>query len=160
MNKLRVFLAALGITVVATAIPSVMDHEGLVLETAPDPIGIPTACFGETGPHIKLGKRYTPEQCRDMLQRRMSAMWSEVSACIKREITVNQGVALLSWTYNVGVGAACKSTLMKRLNRGDPPSSWCPELLRWRFANGRELPGLKKRRKAEMEICLGKSTAH
>jgi lysozyme len=154
LNKLRVFLAALGLTAAAAVTPLVIDHEGVVLKTYPDPIGIPTACIGETGPHIQYGQVYTHEQCMDMLRARLEKEWAGVSACIKREITLKQAMALLSWTYNVGVTAACKSTLMRLLNAGEPAAVWCKELLRWTKAKGRELPGLVRRRRDEYEVCI------
>jgi len=62
--------------------------------------------------------------------------------------------AYVSWAYNVGAAAACKSTLVKKLNRSDYVGA-CNELLRWNRAGGRVLPGLVKRRKAERNMCLG-----
>ena len=35
--------------------------------------------------------------------------------------------AAFAWgatTYNVGTGAACRSTLVRKLNAGAPPSEW------------------------------------
>jgi lysozyme len=62
---------------------------------------------------------------------------------------------VLSWTYNVGVGAACKSTLVQKINQGAEYSAWCPELKRWVYAGGNKLPGLVRRREAEYQFCMG-----
>ena len=36
-------------------------------ETYLDVVGIPTGCYGQTGSHIKLGQKFTDEQCAEML---------------------------------------------------------------------------------------------
>ena len=78
----------------------------------------------------------------------------ELMACIVPAITQPQYEALASWAYNVGTGAACKSTLVRKLNAGEMPSSWCPELLRWNRVQGRVVKGLTNRRQAELKVCL------
>ena len=64
--------------------------------------------------------------------------------------------AYVSWAYNVGTGAACSSSLVRKL-RADPPDypGACRELLRWDRQSGRVLPGLTKRRQAEFQLCMG-----
>lgn len=133
-------------------------HEGVVPYTYADPIGIPTVCAGETGPHVKFGQRYTVEQCIQMLDKRLQLEWNKFSRCIDRPLTPNQAVALLSWEYNVGASAACKSTLVRMLNAGKPASQWCAQLSRWTYAGGRQLPGLVKRRAQERAICEGRES--
>jgi lysozyme len=65
----------------------------------------------------------------------------------------NQYGALVSWTFNLGCGAAKSSTLMKRLNGGESPGTVISEELpKWVNGNGKVLPGLVSRRKAEIEL--------
>jgi len=62
----------------------------------------------------------------------------------------------VSWAYNVGAGAACRSTLVKKLKQTPPDyEGACRELLRWTYAGGRVLPGLVKRREKEYRMCMG-----
>jgi GH24 family phage-related lysozyme (muramidase) len=69
----------------------------------------------------------------------------------------NRAAALVSWTYNVGVGAMQDSTLRKRLLAGeDPAKVAAEELPRWNKADGKELPGLTRRRAAELALFLGR----
>jgi lysozyme len=64
--------------------------------------------------------------------------------------------AFVSWAYNVGSAAACRSTLVKKLRQTPPDyAGACRELLKWTRAGGRELAGLKNRRQAEYRLCLG-----
>ena len=44
--------------------------EGLRTVAYKDPVGIPTACFGETQ-GVRLGQTYTVEECRQMLGQRV-----------------------------------------------------------------------------------------
>jgi lysozyme len=59
----------------------------------------------------------------------------------------------------VGTGAACSSTLVRKL-RADPPDypGACRELLRWDKQAGRVLAGLTRRRQAEYQTCVGDAT--
>jgi lysozyme len=61
--------------------------------------------------------------------------------------------AYTSFTYNVGVGAFEKSTLLRKLNGGDRVAA-CNELPRWVYARGVKLPGLVNRRREEQALCL------
>ena len=56
--------------------------------------------------------------------------------------------ALISFTFNVGVGAFQGSTLLKKLNAGDR-ASVPSELAKWTWAGKEQLPGLVTRRQAE-----------
>jgi len=62
--------------------------------------------------------------------------------------------AIVSWSYNIGTGAACKSTLVKNLKMRDY-SAACKELLKWNKFNGKELKGLTARRQQEYKLCIG-----
>lgn len=157
MSGLRVIGASAAAVVFATA-PAVAWFEGLLPYTYVDPVGIPTACVGETGAHVEMGQTYTMEQCMQMLDASLWRHWDGLSRCVDAQVTVGQASALLSWTYNVGVGAACGSTLVRLLNSGAPSGVWCHQLTRWTKARKLgvvvELPGLVTRRNAELAMCL------
>lgn len=136
----------------ALAITLVGGFEGLRLFAYRDPVGIPTACFGETK-GIRMGMTFTRAECDKMLLDSLIEHETGMMRCIKVPIKDETHVALLSWTYNVGVGAACKSTLMRKLNAGDIRGA-CDELRRWNKAGGMTLPGLTRRRAEERALCL------
>lgn len=158
MSGLRIVGGAAAAAVVGASVGAVAYFEGVIPQTYRDPVGIPTACVGETGPHIVMGQTWTMEQCMQMLDESLWRHWTGVSLCMHAEVTVNQAAAILSWTYNVGVGAACSSTLARMVNQGAPPEAWCQQLTRWTKARKLgvviELPGLVKRRTAERHMCL------
>ena len=150
MTKQRLSLK-IGAGTVALAVPLVMLYEGTVLQSYRDPIGIVTACVGHTGPELRMGQRYTRQQCEDMLYGDLLKHTAALD-CIKRPMTDGQKAAFLSFAFNVGNKAFCDSTLARKANAGDMPGA-CAELSRWTRAGGRELPGLVKRRAAERELC-------
>lgn len=139
------------LAVVLLTAPFVVDEEGVVLTRYADPVGIPTACIGETDTEVVGFKRvFTRDECVAVMGASLYAHAMKLEPCVKRDITRQQAAALLSWSYNVGVGAACGSTLMKKLNAGQP---WCAELDKWVYAKGIKLRGLVKRRAAERRMC-------
>lgn len=150
MSKQRL-VAAIGSGAAALVVPLVMQYEGTVPKTYRDPVGILTACTGHTGPELRMGQTFTRQQCEEML---FSDLEKHAQAldCVKRPLTDGQKAAFLSFAFNVGNGAFCKSTLVHKANAGDMPGA-CAELSRWVYAGGKQLPGLVKRRAAEREMC-------
>ena len=142
-TKLTAAAAALAVVVVG-------GYEGLRTTTYRDPIGIPTYCFGETR-DAKMGQTYTVAYCKELLGNRLEEFNAMVDNCIHVPMSDKRRVAILSFTYNVGDGALCKSNLARRLNAGDPHA--CDELLKWDKAGGHTLPGLTRRRKEERLLC-------
>ena len=143
--------AKIGAGAVALAVPIVMLYEGTVLQSYRDPIGIITACVGHTGPELRMGQKYTRQQCEDMLYGDL-LKHAQALDCIKQPMTDGQKAAFLSFAFNVGNKAFCDSTLARKANAADMAGA-CAELSRWTRAGGRELPGLVKRRAAERELC-------
>ena len=149
-NKAKL-IAKLGIGAVALAVPVVMMYEGLVTRTYRDPIGILTACYGHTGPELRMGQRYTEAECERMLNADLLKHAAALD-CITRPMTDGQKAAFLSFAFNVGNARFCSSTLARKANAGDMAGA-CAELSRWTYAGGKPLPGLVKRRATERAIC-------
>lgn len=61
--------------------------------------------------------------------------------------------AVVSFVFNVGVGAFAGSHLLQKLNSRSRRGA-ADELLKWVFAGGQPLPGLLNRRKAERRLFL------
>jgi len=70
------------------------------------------------------------------------------------ELTQGQFDALISFTFNLGGGALQRSSLRQKINRREYEAA-PKELMRWVYTNGIKLPGLVKRRQAEVAIYLG-----
>lgn len=147
--------AGFAAAVLALAGATVSYHEGYIPNTYADPVGIPTICFGHTGPDVVPGRVATAEECRELLEGDLLVAWHGVQMCVKAPIEPHQAAALVSFTFNVGVKALCSSTLARKANGGDWPGA-CAELSRWVYARGIRLPGLVKRRAAERAMCEGR----
>lgn len=142
-------VAALAVVLIAA--PFVALKEGVVLGAYKDPVGIPTACVGETDKEIVgLKPLFSRDECVAVMGASLYAHALELEPCIKRPITREQAAAVLSWSYNVGVTNACGSTLVRKLNAGQP---FCAELDKWVYAKGIKLRGLVSRRAQERHMC-------
>ena len=128
----------------------IKSFEGLRLEAYRDAVGIPTIGYGHTG-GVKLGDVITMDEAESLLQKDLRRFERAVESQINVHLTQSQFDALVSFTYNVGPEALRKSTLRRILNQGDY-SGAAEEFLRWVKAGGKTLPGLVKRRNAEMQL--------
>lgn len=155
MTDRQKLAAKIGAGALALAAPLVVYYEGTIPRTYRDPIGILTSCTGHTGPELRMGQTWSKEQCDQQLYSDL-LKHADALDCIKTPMTDGQKAALLSFAFNVGGEALCKSTLARRANQGDWPAA-CAELSRWTLAAGKELPGLVKRRAAERAMCEGKT---
>ena len=150
-NKKRVAVSTLVASVIA--IGSIALHEGYREKAYRDPVGIPTIGYGETK-GVKMGDVTNPKKALEQLKVSIDEHGKGMASCIKVPIAQNEYDAYISFTYNVGVGAFCRSTLVKKLNAEDYEGA-CAELLKWNKAGGKVLPGLVKRRQEEYKQCLG-----
>lgn len=149
--------AASSIVMGAAGLALVKEHEGLRTSAYIDPVGIPTICYGHTGPDVRMGLRYTPAQCEQVLLRDIQFHRAGMERCIKRPLTPNQRDAVVSFAFNVGVPKACSSTLVRHLNAGNDRAA-AAEFPKWDKArvDGRlvALRGLTKRRAVEQALFL------
>lgn len=141
----------IGAGAAALAVPLVMQWEGYVPWVHRDPIGRLAVCYGHDDQSLTPGKRYSAQQCQDMLAEDL-IKHAQALDCIKAPLTDGQKAAFVSFAYNVGERQFCASTLARKANAGDLAGA-CAELSRWTFAGGKQLPGLVKRRAAERALC-------
>lgn len=132
----------------------ITDHEGTVLHTYKDAVGILTIGVGHTGPDVKTGMTISREQAMELLADDVYEAEHSVNTLVKVPLNQNQFDALVSFVFNVGGSAFGKSTLLKKLNAGDYEGA-SKEFSRWNKAGGRELLGLTKRRLAEARLFTG-----
>lgn len=145
-------LGALGCSIVLTVVPQ---FEGTKLVGYKDPIGIITDCTGDTTQAV-LGKRYTKEQCRDILIADLADHAEGVLACVPQlKGNTFPLAAATSFDFNVGDEKFCNSTMANKFREGDIQGA-CNEFPKWNMAGGHVLPGLVKRRAAEKAICEGR----
>ena len=147
-------LAAYGLSsvIVLSGAYLVAPFEGKSNPAYLDPVGIWTICYGETK-GVSKGNYKTDEECLDSLAEELTEHHKKMVMYIKTPISEKEEAAYLSFTYNVGVGAFSKSTLLNKLNSGDRVGA-CNQLLRWDKAGGKKLKGLTLRRQSENKLCL------
>lgn len=146
-RKLAASLAASAAIVAAIA-----SNEGFRSKAYQDIVGVWTIGYGETK-NVKPGDTITKERALVQLNKSVDAHTRGMIQCIKVPISQNEYDAYASFTYNVGVGAFCKSTLVKLLNQQKYDEA-CKELLKWDYAGGKKWPGLTRRRNEEYKICM------
>jgi GH24 family phage-related lysozyme (muramidase) len=141
----------------------VAEFEGCRLEPYLCAAGVPTIGYGRTGKDITFGiKRISQGQADQWLAEDLQKFADGIHRLLPASQLwgANQQAALISWAYNVGLGAVESSTLRKRLLAGEPGVIVIPqELPKWDKANGKSLPGLTRRRAAEVALFIGKQSA-
>ncbi len=95
----------------------------------------------------------TPEQAEALLRQDVQAAERAVLRLITVPLTDGQFDALVSFTFNLGAGALQRSTLRRKVNRGDH-ANVPAEFRKWVWAGGRKLEGLVKRREAELLLYI------
>ena len=110
-----------------------------------------TVCYGSTT-DVEKGKKYSIDECKQRLADDMLDAVRTVERC-HPNLPDNVLIAFSDAVYNIGPKVACNSTASRYLKQGNYDAA-CKELPRWNKSNGIVLPGLTRRRNAEMELCL------
>nr|WP_313129711.1 lysozyme [Pseudescherichia vulneris] len=155
-NKL-IGVAGAGALAIATVFLGGKDGvEGRKYEAYKDVAGVWTVCDGHTGRDIVRGKTYTDRECDNLLWKDLQPAKKTVDSLIKAPLNEYQRAALYSFVFNVGSDAFSKSTLLRKLNKGDHEGA-CEEMRRWVYAGGMKWKGLQNRREMERSMCLAES---
>ena len=137
-----------------------------------DPLaqGLPTVCAGitkHTSPYpVAVGDYWSDELCAEVEKRVVTKGQLALADCITNP-NIRQGTfdALYSHGHNVGVPSTCASRALVLINAGRIAEG-CRALAYgpngrpvWAYVTGADgtkqfVPGLHKRRIAEMELCL------
>lgn len=112
-----------------------------------------TIGIGGTGKGIGPGLQWTDDQVLDRFESDLAKRESQVTNSVEVPINENQFAALVSLTFNIGIGALGTSTLLRKLNQGDTLGA-AQEFMMWTHARHKEDPGLKRRRAAEQALFL------
>lgn len=143
-----------GVVAAGMLLVTVPVHEGEVLTSYQDPVGVWTVCYGDTDPAMAVpGATYTRAACLQSLERQLIAHAEPVLACAPGvEQSPEMTAAFVSLAYNIGTGAFCKSTVARRFMAGDYAGA-CAAMEMWNKAGGKVLPGLVRRRADERALC-------
>ena len=152
MSNPRVAVAALSLS--AAGLIGIALHEGFRDTAYDDGAGVTTIGFGSTE-GVRPGDKITVERGLVKLAGDVSRHEAGFRKCLGDiPLYPHEWDAYTSWVFNVGVGAACGSTLVRKLRARDYTGA-CAELLKWNRAGGKVLRGLTIRRQAEYRQCTG-----
>ena len=101
---------------------------------------------------VKQGDKITQQEAETLLSDTLDEFSKGVYKLIKVELNDNQFSALVSFAFNLGVGALSKSTLLKKVNANPNDKTIENEFMRWVSAGGKKLNGLVRRRTAESKL--------
>lgn len=143
-----------------TGIDLIKSFEGLKLTAYLDSVKVPTIGYGTIkypdGKAVKLGDKITKKQAEEYIKADLEYFTKNVKQSLTKELTENQFNALVSFTYNLGVGNLKSSTLLKRVNLNPEDPAIRTEFMKWINAGGKPLEGLKRRREAEADLYFTK----
>lgn len=119
---------------------------------------VPTIGYGQTeyanGRKVRMGDYITEKEAKNQLGILVEKKFvAKLEKCVKVPLTQNEFDAYVSLAYNIGAGAFCGSTLVKKLNAKDYKGA-CEQIKRWKYQKGKVLKGLVKRRQQEYELCI------
>ncbi len=97
------------------------------------------------------GMRLSESDAETALRREMAKHERAVVRLVTVPLSQPQFDALVSFSYNVGAGALGRSTLLRKLNRGDYRGAQ-GSFAAWRMAGGKVYRGLVRRRAAEAAL--------
>ena len=109
------------------------------------------------GKAVKVGDpMITTAQGFEFLKHEVNLKTDGVDMLIRDDLTVNQFGALVSFAYNLGLGALKGSTLRKKVNINPLDPTIREEFMKWDMSNGAHVKGLTRRRKAEADLYFKK----
>ena len=147
-------------TVPETTIAIVKEFEGFRSSAYLDTDGTPVIGYGQStinGRKVRIGDRISDTAAHVALETELETIQKEILSTVQVDLNDNQLGAITSLSFNTGVHAIQKSTLVRRLNQKDY-SGAANEFLRWDKADvwGRrvKMNGLSRRRARERELFL------
>lgn len=134
-------------------------YEGLQLKAYQCPGEHWTIGYGSTRIFeraVRDGDVCTIDQAEDFLDEHLKLISRAVKKLILVEVNDDEFNALISFSYNVGVGSLRYSTLLRKLNEKHPREMVAAEFARWNKAGSKVLAGLVIRRKDEADLFLSR----
>jgi lysozyme len=140
-------------TLSSTGETLIKNFELLKLAAYQDPKGIWTIGWGHTGPAVIEYLTCSMDEAEEWFQQDTAAAVHGVDSSLQTNVSQNQFDALVSFAFNVGVGAEQHSTMLKLVNARDFAGA-AAEFPKWDHIGGIENAGLKRRRLSEQALFL------
>jgi len=134
----------------------IKSFESLRLKAYKCPAGVWTIGYGHTK-DVKANMVISPQQAESLLREDIARVESEVNKMTAYVgLSQEQFSALVSFAFNVGIGALRGSTLLKKVRQNPQDPTIREEFCRWVKSKGATLMGLVRRRKAEADLYSDK----
>lgn len=130
----------------------IADLEGCRLTPYQCSAGVWTSGIGHTA-GVTPKRNITERQAAANLVADVLNTEQRLAVCVPVAMPPRVYDALVSFAFNVGTGAACRSTLVSFIKR----QQWwqaCDQLTRWVYVDGVRNKGLENRRARERAYCL------
>ena len=131
----------------------IKQFEGCRLAAYKCPGGVWTIGYGHTGIDVSPDLEITQQEAERLLKSDLIIHCNNVEKLVKVPLNQNQFDALVSLEYNIGYGAFKNSTLLKLLNEKKYKEA-AEQFERWKYAGGKVLAGLVRRREKEKALFL------
>lgn len=153
-NKVRIGIAGLSLS--GLALIGIANHEAFRGKAYNDGVGVQTIGFGTTA-GVKKGDTITVERALIRLGQDVGTFEREMKRCLGDvALYQHEWDAYVSLTYNIGYGAFCRSSVVRKLKQSPPDyKGACESILLFNKAGGKVWPGLVKRRQDEYRRCMG-----
>lgn len=139
----------------AEGVALIKHFEGCKLTAYRCSAGVLTIGWGHTGVDVLEGLVISQARADELLLRDLRRFEVGVVNAVAVPLNQSQFDALVAFTFNLGLGAFAKSTMLRLLNARDYAGA-ANQFPRWNRAGGQVLRGLTRRRHAERALFLGK----
>lgn len=130
--------------------------EGFRSQAYQDSAGIWTIGYGniryEDFTRVKKGDKISSARAEEVFRFFADRFARQVEDAVTSDLNQNQFNAIVSFAYNVGIGALSSSTLLKKINKNPKDPSISAEFKKWVNAGGKKITGLVNRRKYEADL--------
>lgn len=131
----------------------IRQHEGLRLKAYQCSADVWTIGYGHTQ-GVSMGDTCTREQAEQWIMEDIARAEKAVN---RQGLNINQNQfdALVSFVFNLGETAFKSSTLLKKIKANPNDPTIADEFAKWKYAGGKVVAGLAKRRKNESNLYFG-----
>lgn len=140
----------------ANGLDAIKGFEQLRLTAYLDTGGVWTIGYGHTRSAL-AGMQISEARALMLLAQDVAEAVEAVNKLVRVPLEQYEFDALVSFVFNIGVGAFKSSTMLRCLNDRAEPMRIGTEFLRWVYDNGKKIAGLETRRRKERLLFLGRA---
>ena len=147
----------IGVSAASGLVALTSTSEDTIHHTYWDPVPVLTACTGHTDPSLRIGQKFTDDECNAFLDDDLVKAARGMQDCVHEMLSDGELIAYTDFTLNEGIDTFCKSSMARLVNQGDHLGA-CQVLPLYDKAhvNGKfvVLKGLARRRVNELDYCM------